>query len=108
MASTEHPTSPDGNAPDSRCRWCGEIPWQQCFDEGEVFLKPCCNDQSFARFGDMLSINELSYYSDDRLNDPDHRRTRDEWLAEYTRAGLDRDQDPGSFTISVPIAEGES
>lgn len=111
--------STDSEAP---CRYCGNQPWTTRLEEEveEVFLPgmpdpiqlgprqvqtPCCDDHWFAEYGDMLTPNELRGLS---LADADHQRSQAEWLVQYERAGIEPDQDPSMFTLSVPVVAGET
>ena len=49
----------------------------------------------------MLTPNELR--ATDGLRDPEHRRQRDEWLAQYERAGIAPDEDPSVFELTLPV-----
>ena len=88
------------------CSVCGRDVWVLLsVAEGPSARNMHCDDCFFERFGDMLSINELRRSN---LTDPENRQLRDKYLAQYEQAGLDPDQDPSSFEITVLVAPDDT
>jgi hypothetical protein len=61
-----------------------------------------CDDCFFEQVGDMLTPNELRK---SELRKSENAQLRDGWLERYRLAGIGDDQDPSSFTLSVPVDE---
>lgn len=86
------------------CSECGELLWAltRLFDRPGFADSVLCDDYYFDQFGDMLTPAEPR---NSELRNPEHRDLRDQWLAEYERAGIADDQDPSLIVLDVSVPD---